>query len=576
MKYFLFLHLLFLALTAFAKEEPESVKWKFYSKNKSHIYIDYKAKDFSQEDSFGMLYTQDFAEASWKNYSLGLRKTMIVFAKKNFDHNLKDHDYQYSNELFNHSWEHWLDRLYFKGKWKPVNFTVGDFYESMNRGMAFSMKNDPVHGDNSIRGGSVNISHKGFHMKTFGGRANPQIRDKATFQRMLETDDWLVGLEAGYKWKKLDFGVEYGYGNYGKYHLIKPEEEASIKTKIDSEKEFHLIGAYISLKNPFPGFTFYAGATYVPYAYENTLTSKTVFDKEQPLDVQAADMDNATAFYSSALYYFDFGKKKSRFTFKVEGKCYNKYFLNYTRMEELDYNRRYFNPPTLLPMDLQLDNEFDTWAIGAKVSLNDKHLTKAKYSINFVKGDSLDNKEALPASRSNLISEYKEEDFWYIGGKGEKSWQHFNLSANIGYHSSKGNKYPTLGVDDSRYWIVAGLHLGGYASKFSFKFNNDYYNKDMTVKSSHEYDSAHELKSVVDLSWDSKYFITFKNTYWNNKSAGDKTRSWHPGAAIGFKYNTVRFYVFGGLEKGGLTCDGGACRFLPDFKGIKAELDVSL
>lgn len=560
------------------KEKKDEVQWKFYTKNRSYMYLDYKSKEGSPEDSFGVLSTENFAESKYTNYSFGLRKTFTVFAKKNFDDSLFDHDYQYSNELFNHSWEQWLDRIYFKGQWKPVEFTIGDFYESMNRGMAFSMKNDPVYGDNSIRGGNVTADLKGFKIKAFGGRANPQIRDKATFQRMQETDDWLAGFEGGYKWKKAEFGVQYGYGNYGKYRLsAKNKENALIKSWIYSEKEFHFTGAFLALKNPFPGFSYYAGAVYVPYAYENTLIKETLGGNPFNDEIKKTDLDNAAAFYSSALYFFDFGQKKSRLTFKLEGKFYNKFFLNYTRMEEADYKRRYFNPPTLLPMDLQIDNEFDTWAVGARVSLNDRHLTKAKYDIDFVKGDSLNNKKAVPAFNSAVTGNfaYQEEDFWYIAGSGEKDFGHISFLANIGYHSAKGNSNENA-ADDNRQWLIAGLHLSGFVSKLSIKFTNDYYFKNMELAGNQEFDNANELKTVIDVSWDKKYFITIKNTFWHNENPGDKSENFYTGGSIGFKYESMRLYLFGGLEKGGLTCDGGMCRFLPDFKGVKAELDISL
>jgi hypothetical protein len=501
---------------------------------------------------------------------------MVVFAKKDFDASMIDHDYQYSNELFNHGWEHWLDRMSFSGKWKPADFTAGDFYESMNRGMAFSMKNDPVYGDNSIRGGSINIHHKGFHMKTFGGRANPQIRDKATFQRTGEADDWLAGMEIGHKWKKVDFGIQYGYANYGKYRLENSVANEDTYKKTFSEKEIHLTGAYLSLKNPFPGFTFYSGAVYVPFGYENTIT-RNIRDGQESFGTgtERTDLQNSVAFYSSALYYMDLGEKKSRLTFKLEAKLYRNYYLNYTRMEDADYKRRYFNPPTLLPMDLQIDNEFDTWAIGAKMSFKDNQLTKAKYSISFVKGDSLNNKESIPKFITDLGPEYKEENFYYTGAEAEKHFKKFDITAKFGFHYSAGNQKVEEIEEDTRYWIISGIHLGGYVSKFSYKFTNDYYNKNMTVVGVKELDNAHELKTVLDLSWDNRYFLTLKNTYWHNDFS-DNLENWYPGAGVGFKYNTVKFYIFGGFEKGGLTCDGGSCRVLPDFKGVKAELDVAI
>ena len=553
------------------EKEKDEVTWKTYSKNKSYTYIDHKAKTGSEEDTFNVYKNESFMEGSYKNFSLGGRKTLIVFTNKDFDPSVAEHDYKYSNELLNHSWEHWLDRIYFKGKWKPVQFTLGDFYESMNRGMAFSMKNDPVYGDNSIRGLNITSSVKGFHLKAFGGRANPQTRDKATFQRMHETDDWLAGMETGYKWKKAEFGIQYGYGNYGKYNLL-PTSEGIYKETIDVEKEFHLAGAYISLKNPFPRFNWYAGAVYVPFCRENTLVTTQIGDLEPSTETEKTDQNNASAFYSNALYYFDFGKKKNRLTFKLEGKVYNKFFLNYSRMEDPDFQRRYFAPPTLLPKELQIDNEFDTWAVGARITLNENHYG-SKFFIDFVKGDSLNNKDALPASKMSIISEYKEEDFWYFAGGGEKAWNNFSISAGAGYHTVEGkNDDPQF--KNSRDWIISYLHLGGHISKFSVKFTNDYYVKDMLINGAHEMDFAHELKTVLDISWNKRYFAALKNTFWKNKPEGDA--KWYTGGSLGFNYEPFKIYIFGGLEKGGYTCEGGACRFLPDFKGIKAEVDITL
>lgn len=554
-------------------KNEDDVIWKTNSKSKSFFYIDHKQSLGSEPDSFSLYKTENLMEARIKNYTVGIRKTVLVFTNKDFDESIKNHDYKYSNEMFNHGWEHWLDRVYFKGQWKPVQFTIGDFYESMNRGMAFSLKNDPVYGDNSIRGANITTSVKGFYLKAFGGKANPQIRDNATFQRLEEPDDWLTGMETGYKWKKFEFGVQYGYGNYGKYNLLAPGE-GSYKRSIDTEKEFHLTGAYIALKNPFPRFSFYAGAVYVPFSNEDTTITTRIGNSSPKIENERTDNKNAASFYSNALYYFDFGQKKSRITFKIEAKMYNKFFLNYSRMENPDFQRRYFNPPTLLPKELQIDNEFDTWAVGGRITFNENH-SGSKFFIDLVKGDSLGNKNGLPASKSGLIVEYKNEDFWYVATGAEKSWKRFSFSAGVGYHTTKGNNDDPK-FKNSRDWIVPYLHLGSYVSKFSVKFTNDYYVKDMWLNGVHEMNYAHELKTVLDVSWNSRYFAALKNTLWKNNLENGSPAKWYTGGSLGIKYDPFKFYIFGGLEKGGYTCEGGACRFLPDFKGIKIEMDVAL
>jgi hypothetical protein len=555
--------------------DNDKATWKMYTKNRANLYLDHKSNTGSPEDNFGMLYTENFYEVKYKNYSLGLRKTFILFSQKDHDDSMVDHDYQYSDEIFNHSWENWLDRIYLKAEWKPVQITAGDFYESMNRGMAFSFRNDPVYGDNSIRGGSVKVQKKGFNLKTFGGRANPQIRDKATFQRMGESDDWVVGIEGAYKWRRTEIGVQYGYGNYGKYTLEDYVEGATLSNNIVSEKEFHFTGIHLALRNPFPRFSSYTGFVFVPYAYENTVETTRFREEYQEPEKEKTGLNNSFAVYSNALYYFDFGEKKNRLSFKIDGKVYSRFYLNYTRMEDQNYQRRYFNPPTLLPRELQIDNEFDTWAVGARISLNEKTYTGAMYHIDFVKGDSLGNEDSLPPSAGRFMSMYMNENFWYISGGGEKNWNNLSLKASAGYHGAKGNYIEVLGLRDNRDWIMANIHLGGNIGKFSTKLTNDYYLKDMRISGVQEHDKAHELRTALDLSWDKKFFATLKSTVWHNNH-DDGSRSWFPGGSIGFKHHDLTFMIFGGFEKGGFTCDGGTCRYLPDFKGVKVELDITL
>ena len=557
-----------------AAEKKEEIKWKFYSKNKAHVFIDEKISGGEAKDTYGVIQTEDFGEITYKNYTFGIRKTLLFFAGKDDDYDyVRNFDYVYSNEHFNHSWEQYLDRIYVKGKWKEAQFTVGDFYESMNRGMAFSMKNDQVYGDNSIRGVNISLNYNGFFIKEFGGLANPQLRDSATFKRMNESDDWLYGMEAGYKWKIAEAAVQYGYGNYGKYDLYD-----NAKKNISAEKEFHFIGSYVALKNPVPGFSFYAGAVYVPYGYENTTVTTQRKENDPRIEKEKTDLQNAAAFYSSALYYFDFGEKKSRLTFKLEGKMYNKFFLNYNRMEDTNYQkRRYFNPPTLLPKELQIDNEFDTWAVGGRISFNENY-SGIKFHADLVKGNSLGNKSALPQSKPpNLILDYQAEDFWYSALSGEKEWEHVSLSAGVGWHTVDGNS----DSKNSRDWIIAFIHIGGFVSDWSMKLTNDYYHKDYWLGDIHKMDNVHELKSVAEVSWKYKrlheLFAAVKNTTWIEKeSGGSYSPDFYTGGSIGYKYKFLRTYVFGGLERGGFTCDGGTCRYLPDFKGVKAEIEINL
>jgi hypothetical protein len=228
---------------------------------------------------------------------------------------------------------------------------------------------------------------------------------------------------------------------------------------------------------------------------------------------------------------------------------------------------------------MQIDNEFDTWAVGGRISFNENH-SGIMFHADLVKGDSLDNKDALPKSsenRPNTIIDYREEDFWYSAFGAEKDWKHVSLAAGVRWHTVDGSS----DKKNSRDWIVPYLHIGGFVSDFSMKLTNDYYLKDYWLDDIHEMDHVHELKTVAEISW--KYrrthelFAAVKNTTWIEKEDGKGySPDFYTGGSVGYKYKFLRTYVFGGLEKGGLTCDGGTCRYLPDFKGVKAEIEINL
>ena len=65
--------------------KQSEIKWKFYSKNKAHVFIDQEISGGNAKDTYGVLQTEDFGEISYKNYTFGIRKTLLFFADKERD-----------------------------------------------------------------------------------------------------------------------------------------------------------------------------------------------------------------------------------------------------------------------------------------------------------------------------------------------------------------------------------------------------------------------------------------------------------------------------------------------------------
>lgn len=583
------------AKTEPAKTEPDNpgpdnpgpdkneVKYSVYSKNQFNLHRDFKLTTESVPDTYIDMSTETGGEVKYRNYTFGLRKNMLLFIKKNPSKEQSDNGdgtfslnpinnqvttdhYKFSDEFFEHGWQQYIDRIYMKGDWKNINVTVGDFYESMNRGLIFSMTKDPIVGDNSIRGLSINSKIDKFHAKLFGGVANPNLRDFATKQRTQESHDELWGTEFGYNMKKVDVAVEYAGGYYGDYTIYK-----SGTGEAEQSKLFHIIGAYVSMNEIFPQFSLYAGATILPYGYERqeyiNFIKKTVINRQ--------DMALGNSVFLSTMKWFDFCG--DRLTITAEMKRYDKYFLNYTYMESTDFKRVYFNPPSLMWQELEINNQFDTWAGRGKVSFAENNVTGAIYSVEAAGGKSLYNDD-------KYIGIYEPEDFYFLGATFDKRFSQFFVTAKLAFMDLKGET--TGGGKTKRETIFANLVLGGNISKFSAKLNTDLYHKEVRYRNLLEYSNYIEIRNILDMSWANMYFLALSGTYSKNNlpefdglsslNTSDNRPKYYPGISIGFKYKIVRISAFYGKEKGGKVCSQGQCRYIPDFTGFKSELEIDL
>jgi len=531
-------------------------------------------------------------ESRYMNYTFGLRKDLFFFYKK-YEKDAIDLDaqaphlkYQFSNDHFNHGWKHYLERVYIKAKWKHLNITLGDFYESMNRGLMLSMKNSPVYGDSTIKGGSLTSKYKGLHSKLFAGYANPILRDQATEKRMEDSEDLLFGGEVGYKFfKKVDLSFQFTgteYEDYN-YQVFSTGEEKTVFTK-----NFNLFGGNLKLNNIIPKSSIYLGGSYVVDGKNNKLERSR---KDDEMSTEKREIKGGNAFYSSLMKWFDIDK--SRLSLILEAKRYEKFYVN----QELNQSsfldlplRRYFSPPTLLWQEMPLYNEFDTWAVRGKVTFKDANFTGLKLSAEIVKGDSNDSHEEGIYDWGEKYkiyftnAAYFSEDFYFIGGSIEKNFSNFFVfSKFFHYKSTYTRSYDTDPADHSRKWYFAKVQGGGNIGKFSFKKSVDYYHK---YDIEEETFNGHSLTNTLDLVWKNRYNVSVIVNYYDEgkKDSSDdpfasKTRpkkTFSPGISTGFKYKNFRTSMFFGKIKGGLTCTGGLCRYVPDFEGVKFELDYKL
>ncbi len=536
------------------EEEKPPVKFSGYSSNRANVRLDFKRNEQNPsqpEDDFAYLSSQTLIEGNYDAYTFGVRKDIVLFFGRNYHDTLADFKYRYSAEAFNHGWQHYLDRVYLTGDWGLVRLTAGDFYESMNRGLMFSMLKDPAGPDNAIRGLSTVVKAGDFHAKAFGGMANPYLRDAMALERMKEADDYLWGVEAGYKvLDKFDVGVEYGGGFYNDYE--------------HANKYYHLIGAYVDMFRLIPQVNGYIGATLAPAGADRTLPTA-AWEIEQRTDLTLAN-----ALYFSLLNWYDISK--SRLTLTLEGKRYERYWLNYRRMEDVDFTRRYFKPPALLWDNLPLLNPENTMALRTRVQFTDNDITGLTAAVEFIGGLS----EKYRDSWHWEADQAPREDYWFLAGMLDRRIGPVTLSAKAGYLKVNGPSDDNYNAETLYTQLLAGFGKWGFAAKL----NLELYYRDLLWLHTPEERNAIEQRHLLDLSWKNTVFLSYVGTYYRNKFSTlffeKNIDEYYPGGSIGFSYRDIRLSLFGGLMRGGLTCLNGMCRYLPDFKGVKLELDVKL
>jgi len=552
-----------------ARHTPGPVRFTGYSSSRAEIRFDAKSEMGSKPDNYGDVVNETLIEGHYDAYTIGVRKNFVLFFLKNDDPLVEHYEYRYSPEAFNHGWEHYLDRFYAKGDWRLGSFdltaTVGDFYESMNRGLVFSMLREAGGEDNAVRGGSLAVKGYGFHIKAFGGIANPFLRDRASLERMGEARDTLWGTEFGYRIAEmLDLGVEYGGGLYDDYLLDRQRWDDPLSPRTYQNKYFHLVGLYADLFRLIPRTTGYLGATLVPAGTDRWVSEAVWGDTRKRTDLSLAN-----ALYFSLTNWHDISK--SRLTLTLEGKRYERYWLNYRTMEDPDYVRCYFKPPTLNWDNLPLLNDLNTMALRTRVQFSDNDLTGLTAAVEFIGGLSEKYRDTWEYAKDRV----PKEDHWLVGGSLERRFGPASLAAKAAFRRVNGSDDPYRG--ETLYTQL----LGGFGwSGFSAKLNLELYRRDLAWLDTVEEKGAIEHGHVLDFSWKNILFISYVGTYYRNVFETTfyerDEEKYYPGGSVGYAYRSVRLSLFGGLMRGGLTCIGGVCRNLPDFKGVKMEVEVKL
>ncbi|MCK5808222.1 hypothetical protein KAH37_04460 [bacterium] len=497
------------------------------------------------------LYNSTRLKARMGHWTFSIRKDLFAMIGMPIK---EGEEYMLSNDMvFNHGPKYYLERVALEGRWKRFNFTAGDFYLSLNRGLMLAMTPSDKNGDNSIRGGKFIVKTKGFSVTTFGGYANPMLRDIPLEKRMQDGWDWLFGTDFGYKYKKLSWHLSYTGAYYQPY---KVEEATATATAETVKKDFHLVGASMRTGALWKGFSSYAGFTMIADGNNNKTTQFSNITH---------DMAGAHALYLSARQWWDI--KGERLTISMQGNRYSRYFVNYDVLEDPDFKRDYFSVPDLIPDNYELTTPYDNWGMKFRIALAEKRLTKLNISFETALLWSLEQSDQ---SFTSTLGDTKD---LYLGGSIDRTWKQFSFKVLGGYHRKEDLEAYAGNPPKLVEWGYINLLLGTSFKKQSFKSTSEVYIKNDPGE---EWNDAVDFRQTLD--WTISSLVTFSLllSYWNDHNEDSDEQHYYPGASISVHYKKVRALIFGGQMRGGKVCTGGVCRDLPDFSGVKLEFDLKM
>lgn len=573
------------------KSEKDEVRWTLDMKNRAYGYI-HKEDAPSSGGGFGgigggttsstflpnhlTLYNSTRLKAQMDNWTFSIRKQLFAMIGMPIK---EGEEYSLSNDMFfNHGPKYYLERIALTGRWKHFNFTAGDFYLSLNSGLMLAMKPSEKDGDNSIRGTKIVFRNKSFSSTTFGGYANPMLRDIALEKRMKDGWDWLFGTDFSYKYKKMSWHLGYTGAYYLPYAVeTATAASAEIPFEYDSqvvEKNFHLVGASMRTSGLWKGFSSFAGFTMVVDGTDDMTTTLYLSDALQS-NKQTNNMAGAHALYLSARQWWDI--KGERLTISAEANRYSRYFVNYDRVEDPDFKRDYFSVPDLIPDNYELNTPYDNWGMKLRIALAEKRLTKLNIAIETAFLWSLGQTD------QSFIRNLGDTTDWYIGGSVDRSWKQFSFKVKGGYHRKEDIIEPSSSIEaEVIEWGYINLLLGGSFKKQSLKSSSELYIKNDPGE---EWENAVDFRQTLDWTINSRITFSLLLSYWNSSTVPDSEslratdpdeQNWYPGASISVHHKRMKFLVFGGQVRGGQVCTGGVCRELPDFSGVKLEFDLKL
>ncbi len=449
-----------------------------------------------------------------------------------------------------------VPNIYVKGKYKGMEFTIGDFYEQFGSGFILRTYEERSLGiDNSLRGGRLKInSLKGLRFTALGG-VQRRFWDWSTDSRVWGTD--------------LELNVEE-YFKALRNHNITWMIGGSYVLKNEADEEIMVPGTNYQLNlpsnvNAFDVRTQFNKGNFGILGEYAWKTNDPSFDNDYTYAKGTAAMLSAS-YSKSGLSALVQAKRSENMSFRSQRSMQlTSAFIN--NMPAFAYQHTYALA-AMYPYATQAAP--GEWAFQGAFAYNFKrntvlggrYGTKVRVNASYIRG--LDHEQPELFNGSLYGTDGSETSFF---GMGDTYYQDINLQ--IEKRLTRDFNFNFMYMNQRYNQTVVEGH-GGMVDANIFVFEGKYkLNKKMTLRGELQYltteqDQGDWCYGLLELSVLPHLMFTISDM-WNN----GETDIHYYMASVTANYKSNRLMVGYGRTRAGYNCSGGVCRYVPASRGFQ-------
>lgn len=425
------------------------------------------------------------------------------------------------------------EKLYLKARFGKFDFVAGDYYLTIGRGIALSIRKVDEFGiDTSLRGGRASFRDKGFKATVAAGFTNINNMDPVTEAFLEDTNQFIFAGEISQK-----FAGTFVLGAHYVYADLTETQEGVPQAILE---RVHIAGGSLRFPFLFKRIDFY---------FEGDVFIK-----------PSAPSDEAPgyAFYTSInLFLFPV-------TLQIEGQWYSNVGLNGSvgsRYQTIAATPLFHNfPPSMERQDLDTQGD-NSNSKGFRVRLDYTLPSRTTiFHLNYVFRYDFQPPfvSALPDSKLIYIHNA------FAGGEHRLGW--FNLKYSAGIREITGlENWRLVHADIDANIQFLGQHSIELVSRYWWSLKREGEGIPDNIYSILDVQLGYAFARWVSVA----ILFAYSDEFDYNPAASQfffaaelKIKLWN--------YGSIKF--FGGSSRAGLRCVSGVCRVFPEFEGFRTEL----